>query len=269
MQKEHGWASECGLIAVIGFALAAPAAGQANPSANNVNANTPQFEVATIKPHPEGDRTITIGGKPGRYEATNVTARMLVEEGFGVPSDQVSGGLDWTTTQHFDVAGKIPDAEWQAMTGMDNPHRGQQMQLMLQSLLKERFRLEIRHESRELQVYALVLARGGAHLPAAKTKRATSGAHSFVMAMMNDNGSMGELAQFLEGHFGRTVLDQTGLKGNYNITLEVPMPEDYVGGDTDSLVIEALRDQMGLKLESRKAIVDTIVVEHMELPGEN
>ncbi len=234
--------------------------------------SAPQFEVATIKPHPDGDRNITIGGGPGRYEAKNVTARMLVEQAYGVPSDEVSGGPEWTTTQHFDVAGKIPDAEWQAMTGLDNPHRGRQMQLMLQALLKERLRLEIRHEPRELQVYALVQARGGAHLPAARTKRpgdASSGAQSFVMAMMNDNGSVGELAQFLESFFGRTVLDQTGLTGNYNITLEVPMPEDYAGSDTHSLVMEALQDQMGLKLESRKAVVDTIVVERIELPGEN
>lgn len=212
------------------------------------------------------------GEEAERYSAKNITARMLVEQAYGVPADQVSGGPEWTTTQHFDVEAKIPDAAWAEMKSLDYWHQEKRIQPMLQALLKERFQLAIRHEPKELQIYALVQGKGGARLLPAGTKRPAkvfSGPRYFVMTMTNDNGPVSELAQFLEMHFKRTVLDQTGLPGNYDITLEVSMPEDPTGMDPDSLVMEALEDQMGLKLASRKAVVDTIVVERMEPPSEN
>ena len=251
---------------IVSAAAQQPVAGAGGP------ASAQEFEVATIKPHPAGDASVMYGEDAGRYKATNVTARMLVEQAYGAPSDQVSGGPEWTTTQRFDVAAKIPDVEWQAMKGLEYWRQQQRARLMLQALLAERLQLTIRHEPKELQVYALVQTKGGAHLPAAGTKRqqnTSSGPRSFIMAMMNNNAPVSELAHFLEMHFNRTVLDQTGLTGNYDITLEVPMPENYAAADADSLIIEALADQMGLKLESRKAVVDTIVIERIEEPSEN
>jgi uncharacterized protein (TIGR03435 family) len=268
------WVLRVGMVAAVvaGAGGVASAAAQQPVAGEGGTASAPEFEVATIKPHPAGDRTVMIGGQPGQYDAKNVTARMLVEQAYGAPSDQVSGGPEWTTTQRFNVAAKIPEAEWQAMKGLNYWQQEKRTQLMLQALLAERLQLRIRHEPRELQVYALVQAKGGAHLPAAGTKRqesVSSEPQYFIMAMMNNDGPVSELAHFLERHFNRTVLDQTGLTGNYDITLEVPRPEDYRGADPDSLIMEALGDQMGLKLESRKAVVDTIVIERIEEPSEN
>jgi uncharacterized protein (TIGR03435 family) len=70
-------------------------------------------------------------------------------------------------------------------------------------------------------------------------------------------------------HFRRTVLDQTGLSGRYDISFDAPMPAENTSIDVDSAVFRALDDQLGLKIESRKAMVDTLVIEHLQQPSEN
>src|ERR1700733_2349311 len=117
-----------------------------------------EFEVATIKPHQSGDGTISMGEPPSRYEARNVTAKMLVEQAFGLPADQVIGGPPWIESQHFDVSAKMSDTQWEEIKGLDYFHRHRSVNLMLQSLLKDRFRLLISHQPNELTVYALIQA---------------------------------------------------------------------------------------------------------------
>lgn len=95
-------------------------------TAQDERAAPPEFEVATIKPHPAGDRVISWGGEPGRFEAKNVTGKMLVEQAFDLPEQQVSGGPPWVDSQHFDVAAKIADAQWQEISKLDYYH-GQQL----------------------------------------------------------------------------------------------------------------------------------------------
>ena len=77
------------------------------------------------------------------------------------------------------------------------------------------------------------------------------------------------LANFLSGHFRRTVLDRTGLIGNYDIKLEVGTPTDNSPDEADSAIFRALEDQLGLKLVSRKEVVDTIMIEHLDQPSAN
>jgi len=242
------------------------------PATQNTTTPRPEFEVATIKPHPLGDRTISLGGDAGRYAAKNVTLKLLVEQAYDVPSDQVSGGPDWTGTQSFDIEAKILDDTWEKIGKLGYHLQQQAIRPMLQSLLADRFRLVLRKEPRELRVYALVVAKGGPRLrPAGSPRlaeRFTRGAF-YAMALDQDNIPVAELADFLQGRFKRTVLDQTGLEGNYRIAFAVPIPPENSDIDVDSAVFQALDDQLGLKLESRKAIVDTIVVEHADQPSDN
>src|SRR5579863_4126759 len=99
------------LLFVAYVALAAPALGQETDARHEATAKLPEFEVATIKPHPKGPHFFTVAWPPGRFEAKNVTAKLLVEQAFNVPDDQVSGEPDWADSQHFDVAAKIDDAQ--------------------------------------------------------------------------------------------------------------------------------------------------------------
>jgi len=253
--------------------LQTPASDPHNlPATQSTPTPRPEFEVATIKPHPPGDRTIYLGGDAGRYAAKNVTLKMLVEQAYNVPSDQVSGGPDWTSTQPFDIEAKIPDDKWEKIGKLGYHSQQQAIRPMLQSLLADRFHLVLRKEPKEIRVYALVVAKGGPRLPPAGSPRLAerfTRETYYAMAIDQDNIPVAELANFLQGHFNRTVLDQTGLEGNFRIAFAVPLPPGNADIDVDSAVFQALDDQLGLKLESRKATVDTIVIEHADQPSDN
>ena len=231
-----------------------------------------EFEVATIRPHPAGDFVSELdGGPPGRYQSKNVTVKDLVEEAYGVPADQVSGGPDWLDKQRFDIQAKIPDEVWQKIAKLDFHARQQCTDLMLQSLLKSRFQLAIDKEPKELRVYALVVAKGGPKLRPAGSPKPDSRDEEgklYAMAMDQPDIPVAQLANFLQMHFRRTVLDQTGLSGRYDISFHVPVTTNW-GIDLDTAVFNALEDQLGLKIESRKATVETIVIQHLEQPSAN
>ncbi|HEY2467211.1 MAG TPA: TIGR03435 family protein [Terracidiphilus sp.] len=162
-----------------------PAAFILAQNANSAKTNpcTEEFEVATIKPHPDGDMSIRLGGMPGKYEAINASAKLLVEQAFNLPKDQVTGGTPWVESQRFDVNAKIADDCWQQLNKLHNEDRGKATQLMLQSLLKERFKLAVSHHPKELTVYALVVAKGGPKLGPAGSPRQEQTGGSFLMGI--------------------------------------------------------------------------------------
>lgn len=228
-----------------------------------------EFEVATIKPHPAGDHSTMIGGAPGKYQATNASAKVLVEQAFDLPADQVSGGPDWVEAQRFDVNAKIADDCWEQLNKLHHEEQQKAIDLMLQSLLKDRFKLAVSHHPRQLMVYALVVAKGGPKLRPAGSPAPPSVSGSFLMGMTQNNAPVSALAAFLSRHFRRTIVDQTGISGRYDINFYVPIPEENSAEVADSAVFQALEDQLGLKLVSRKMEVDTIVIDHMEQPSQN
>lgn len=227
------------------------------------------FEVATIKPHPGVDGVISSGGPPGRYNASNITAKMLIEQAFDLPADQVTGGPPWIESQHLDVNAKIADDRWQQISKLHNEEKTRAIDAMLQALLEERFGLVISHHPKELTVYALVLAKGGSKLPPAGSPRSKGPSGSFMMGMTQNDIPVIALARFLSSHFHRMVLDQTGLTGRYDINFTVPIPEERTPEASDEAIFQALEDELGLKLVSRKAVVDTINIDHLEQPSEN
>jgi uncharacterized protein (TIGR03435 family) len=232
-----------------------------------------EFEVATVKPHPQGDNTVTTTWRGGRYEAKNCSVKLLVEQAFAVPPDEVSGGPDWVEKQRFDITGMIPAATWGQMQGMTIFNQEKPVNQMLQALLKDRFGLVIAHEPKDLTVYALVQARGGAklrrHGEPKPPETPSPGGKNYMMAMNLDDAPLSSLGDFLASVLGRTVLDQTGLPGNYDIRLEVFQSDDTPADERNAAIIRALEDELGLKLESKKATVDTIQIEHLEEPSEN
>lgn len=262
----------CALIAALPLfsqAIEAQRPTQTPEITKSVLQKTDEFEVATIKPHPGSDFSISWGGTPGRFDATNITVKMLVEQAFDLPADQVSGGPAWAEEQHFDVRAKISDARWEEISKLHSEERNRAVQQMTQSLLAERFHLAISHHPKELSVYALVPAKGGAKLRLAGAPSQAPVTGSFLMGMTQNDVPVGALTSFLSGYFRRTIVDGTGLTGRYDINFIVANPEEYTPDAMDSAVLRALEDQLGLKLVSRKEVVDTIVIDHLEQPSEN
>ncbi len=118
---------------------------------------SPAFEVASIKPNKSGDGRVLIGFQAGgRYTATGITARMLVQQAYRIQPFQLLGAPDWLASDRFDIIAK---AEGDVAPGPDGP-----LPLMLRGLLADRFKLAVHNETRELPIYALVKARSDGRL---------------------------------------------------------------------------------------------------------
>lgn len=144
---------------LLAVAIAAAVDGIAGGGAASQVLSSPSFEVASIKPNTSGGRGTTMGMQPGRYTATNVTLRALIVNAYHLQSHQLSGSPGWVSSDHFDIVAKIPDG----MPPLSAATQGEghtQLQLMLRTLLADRFKLVAHTESRQLPVYTLVAARG-------------------------------------------------------------------------------------------------------------
>ena len=211
---------------------------------------TPAFEAASVKPATprtgRGGRTTTSGE---RVSYANSTLANLVARAFVVKTYQIDGPA-WIRTERYDVVAKAPDNSAK-----------EQIPLMLQALLAERFQLKLHREPREMAVYALIAGRG-------KPKfQKSEGELSYDMANGHrelKNHTFFQLCDFLSSIVQRPVFDQTNLPGTYNFPLEMSMEE--LGGinakpDLPALSIFTIVEGLGLKLESRKETIEVIVID--------
>jgi uncharacterized protein (TIGR03435 family) len=195
----------------------------------------------------------------------------------------------WAAMERFDI---------QARTALANPTKDQ-MRLMMQSLLADRFKLAIHIETRKVPVFALVLAKPGKlgpqlvpHVddppcanapPATPTERLPALCGTLLaqvvsgrMVVSARNLSMGYLANYLVvvGRLDRPILDETGLSGKFDLTMDAPDVPPPPGATVEpdplgSTFFEALREQLGLKLESTQGPVEFYVIDHVEEPSPN
>jgi uncharacterized protein (TIGR03435 family) len=191
------------------------------------------------------------------------------------------GGTNWISSDRFDIEAK-------ADTGEVSPA---QMPDLVQQLLADRFHLEFHNEMKEMPVFELTVAKGGSKLQSAdEPKRPISGdtapvpsregmprAGGFRSGPGQMSGSavpLATLVQALSQSVGRPVIDKTNLAGFFTFTLNwapdqlrVPGTESQNANGPD--LVTALQEQLGLKLESTKAPVPVIVIDHVERPSEN
>jgi uncharacterized protein (TIGR03435 family) len=260
------------------------------------DAQKPQFEVASIKPAAPDARGMWIRNSPGgRVNITNMTLKELIVIAWRIQPYQISGGPAWLDSLHYDISAKAED----------NP-KGDERQLMLQALLEDRFQLTIRRETKDLPIYALVLARKDGKLGPKLTEVAEGGCLKFDPAnpeaprepgaaaprycgnlMMSPRSLTGvsvpvsNIIPMLARMLGRTIVDKTGLTANYDISVEwapdeaqmamlppdAPRPPASDGAGPS--IFTALQEQLGLKLESQKGPVEVFVIERAEKPSEN
>lgn len=220
-----------------------------------IQSQTPEFEVASIKPSPPGARGATFYNPTReRFAITSVTAKALIAYAYDVRDFQVSGGPGWVTSDEFDIVAK-PQGDFS----------GAAILAMAKALLADRFSLRLHSESKEMPVYALVVAKGGLRLtPSVGQGPEVRGGRGRLTAR---NVTMGMLAAQLSGRvLGRSVLDQTGVSGQFDINLEWTPDENPDGGPS---IFAALQEQLGLRLETRRAPVDVLVIDHVEKPTAN
>ncbi|MBZ5632249.1 MAG: TIGR03435 family protein [Acidobacteriia bacterium] len=246
--------------------------------AQQQSAPRPAFEVASIKPGDPNSQMFRIGSMPGgRFAANNASLKMLIQTAYDVRSHQISGGPNWLDSAKYDIDAK-PDSATPIPAG---PAGGPQMRLMLQSLLEERFKLKLHRESKEEPVYELMVARGGPKLQKAtdSLKQQQRGLRMGRGQLTGTAAPMSILVTQLSQQLGRSVIDKTGLAGQYDFELKwTPDLGQSQGGPADAgpqpdppgpSIFTAIQEQLGLRLESTKGPVDVLVIDYAEKPTEN
>lgn len=257
---------------------------QANTAsqATDAAAKSPAFEVAAIKPNKSGGGGSRSSFDGIRLTATNISVKSLIEyDAYGIPAPQILGGPNWLASDRFDIEAKVDDALVAEMAKLDREQRNQMERQMFQQLLADRFKLVVHHETKELPVYALVVAKGGPKLTASKDPDKGTSSSSGNARMTATNITMEKLAQSLTQNLarelGRVVIDKTGIEGKYDVALTwgpesnsaAMVNASNEGSPPGPSIFTAIQEQLGLKLESSKGPVQTLVIDHIEQPSEN
>jgi uncharacterized protein (TIGR03435 family) len=241
----------------IGIALAA-SAGLALIQAQT----PPEFDAASIKPSSIEGRNGPVQFGPGRVFSSNVHAFRLILAAYHLEEYQLERKPDWLDSENFALEAKAA-----------SPVDESQLRLMLQTLLSQRFKLVVHHETRDIPAYALTLGKNGTKLhewkegdPIPPRVPSRGNAEDSISALTHQTIESFVRVLNLPGfneRYGlhRPILDETGLQGAYLFNYWWSSDEDF---KTD--VIE---EQLGLKLESRKAPVDVLVIDHIEKPSVN
>ena len=259
------------------------------------------FEVASVKPNRSGDSNGMLRMLPGgRVSASNMPVRPIITFAYQLAQYQLVGGPGWLASDRYDLIAKLegdPGPVFAPGGTAPNP-----MQLALRNLLEDRFKLKVHRETREMDIYALVMAKpGGGPGPnlkpttqdcAAAAAAAQRGAQpppgaATGVPFCGIQGGPGRirfgglpasaLAQAFSGPAGRMVVERTGLTGAWDFELSYAAEGRGAPGGADAApadpnapsLFTAIQEQLGLKLESTKGPVEVLVIDSVERPTEN
>jgi uncharacterized protein (TIGR03435 family) len=224
----------------------------------------PAFEAASIKPthYQGGPLRVTSRVDADGINFSNTTLKACIQRAYGVKPYQVTGP-DWIGTERYNIVAKA-----------SGPAPEAALLLMLQTLLADRFKLVFHRESKEMPVYALVGAKNGPKFKEAKGEGATQIGAGDGEGVLFERAGMNALAGVLARSVDRPVLNDTGLNGLYDFKLTWTedngprRPDAAEPGDAPS-IFTAVQEQLGLKLEARRAPVDILVIDRAGRPSEN
>jgi uncharacterized protein (TIGR03435 family) len=271
-------------LVVAAACSAATVLGQAPPA-------EPVFEVASVKPNRSGDQGASIGIRPGgQVVVTNNTLRNIVRNVYGIQNYQIVGGPDWFDRDRFDIVAKAGDPN----------ATPEQLQTMARRLLADRFKLVVHFETREVPVYALVVQSpgrfgpqmrpaafdcstqgagpppAGTAIPAWPPNRPLCGTRTTPGRLIAGGVLMADLARNISNFAGRLTTDDTGLTERFDLFVEwtpdqLPPPGQLPPGlpapPTDAPdLFTAVQEQLGLRLDSRRAPADVLVIDSASQP---
>jgi uncharacterized protein (TIGR03435 family) len=263
-----------------------------------IPAQTPAFDVASIRPTLAAGEVTIQPRYNGRFTADNAPLRALVTRAFGIHDSQLIGAPGWLAAERFNVDARVEPA----------PAGGPEALMpMLQTLLAERFRLRVHNETRELPAFVLTVARADRRLGAqirpteVDCTQATQLTADQVRAQVRDGWppcgmvytvqyvaqaatglanrsrvrrsgiSMKDFATTLQTNVDRPVVDRTGLEGRFDVEYSFATASDIAAGISGNqpMLVVALEEQLGLKLESQRSPVPVVVIDAVERLIEN
>jgi uncharacterized protein (TIGR03435 family) len=225
------------------------------------------FDVASIKPSLRQvgrDANNQLSISPSALAGRNVTLKRLIGQAYGMQPFQIFGGPNWLDTAEYDLDAKA-----------DGPVTRERLAQMLQPLLAARFHLAVHRDARELRVYELVVDKGGPKIHPLKDEEAPAAKSGAAGGLRSFRGDLQQFANLLSVQLSIPIMDdpgkpgiasgppvpvvdKTGLQGIFDLNAEI-RPE--TGVDLFTLWQRVLREQLGLRLESRKDKVDVLVVD--------
>lgn len=241
------------------------------------------FDVVSVRPTQIAVDGTTIESPPNGDGITmrNVTVHEMIDYAYSFHHPELVSGLpEWAKTKNYDLVAKVADADLAAFHKLNQEQRRQ----MLQAVLAERFQLKVHRDPKELPIYALVVGKKGAKMK--KSPDGTpAGAGTLIPTAKGLTGQgvqMATLALMLSRlDLGREVVDRTGLTGRYDFTLRCAPTEamrPVINGQMQPVseedaalpsIFTAVQEQLGLKLESTKGLIEGLVIDHIEQPLEN
>jgi bla regulator protein BlaR1 len=279
------WTTACLAIALpIAFGLL-----NATPSrAESQSPTTPKFVSVSIKPHPsEGNGFVMskmmISPIDGDFNANNVSPHSLLQLAYHIQDTQLAGEPEWFKSTTYDIDAKVDQSVVDEMHKLSEDQRNLVNQHMLQQFLADYFKVTLHQESRDLPVYELLIAEG-----APKLQKADK--HGFMRMGVGELSSQGTpvtlLTAQLSQRLGRTVVDKTGLDGDYSFNLHwtpdaeeqariraAGLPPELMKAGQPAAsgppLLTAVEEQLGLKLQPQTERVQVLVIDHAEQPSQN
>lgn len=285
------WTAACLAIALpIAFGLF-----NATPSrAESQLTGSARFTSVSIKPHPADKNGLFMtkmmmtvkDPNPHGFVAVGVSPHMLIRTAYRIQETQLTGEPEWTKTQRYDINATIDPQLAAQMQNMSESQRDAINQQMMRNFLADYFKLTLHQESRDLPVYELVVGDSGSKLQ----ETSKIGMTRLGIGELDSKGApMSILTTELSQRLGRTVIDKTGLQGNYDFTLHWTPDADETAriratigvaplkGHEDMAapppsgppLVTAVEEQLGLKLQPQTERVPVIVVDSIEQPSQN
>jgi uncharacterized protein (TIGR03435 family) len=265
--------------------------GSAAASGTDATAKAPEvllpgatFDVATIKPGDPNARGSSSGAGPnGSFISKNYPLKDAICGAYGVLIFQCLGGPAWLESERYDIDAKPDAATAERFLKLSWKEREPVQHRMQQALLADRLKLKVHFETRQMTIFALVVAKGGPKMHEAQVGDAYAsglkrgdgkpfGKGVFMMgsgSVRQQGMSLEDLVLNLPGMTGRLVEDKTGLTGVYDFTLHYSASDPPPLDSTEPSLYTALEEQLGLKLEPVKALVQVLVIDRVERPSEN
>ena len=288
MLKVNSRTSTIALLAAFAIVTAPVLIAQATPVATaDTYVPTLTFDVATIRESPRegGGIQVKVNNPPhaSKLELTNFTGKALLQlaYGFGTP---VVGGPDWLSDTYFTVEAKSDHTVDEQLAKLSDDNARLEKQHMLQVLLADRLQLKSHFETKETSVYALGLAKGGSKLKETKVDPADPDpskpagalgpdvkAHGGAQGLQFDVQRMTTkaVAAMLTSQLTSPIIDQTGLTGTYDFTLQIGRDWSSTNPESWPDIFTAIQEQLGLKLDSTKASIPNLIIDHIEKPSAN
>ncbi len=254
-------------ISLVTLCCGAPAQSAALPKA---------FDVASIrvnKTASDGRHHIYSNPAESQFRAVNLSLRDLLQFAFDLPDSQILGGPAWLDLTMFDVDAKSDPSVDTQLHGLPGEQARIQKRLMVQALLADRFLLKAHPETRQLPLYALIVAKGGPRFKPSQVNGTTIDSWRTHLHVAGSDDTIGLLARALAQQLGGVVENRTGLSGRFDLSLQWT-PDDAVDSAPSSAnappgIFDAIQEQLGLALESKKGPVPVLVIDRIEVPSAN